>query len=110
MSGEELRAILKKTGVGITDIAKMLGVPQQNLSQALNAKDVKTGLIESLSKVLNQPLSFFYENVEYKPQKITTEKLIELLQKKDEQIDRLIRLLEEERAKNNNGYQKENVG
>ena len=59
MSGEELRAILKKTGVGITDIAKMLGVPQQNLSQALNAKDVKTGLIESLSKVLNQPLSFF---------------------------------------------------
>lgn len=60
MSGEELKEILRKTGMGVTDIAKALGVPQQNFSQALKAKDVKTGLIEDLAKVLNLPISYFF--------------------------------------------------
>lgn len=60
MKGEELKLRLKKAGLSITEIAQSLGVSRQSLSQALSAKDVKTGLIEDLSKSLNVPLSYFY--------------------------------------------------
>lgn len=64
MKGEELKIKLKKAGVSITEIASLLGMSRQSLSQALSVKDVKTGLIEDLSKALNVPLSYFYgENV-----------------------------------------------
>lgn len=60
MKGEELKFKLKKAGVSITEIASLLGMSRQSLSQALSVKDVKTGLIEELSKALNVPLSYFY--------------------------------------------------
>lgn len=64
MTGEELRNKLKKTGFSIAGLARDLGMSQQNLNQALNAKDVKTGLVENLSKVLDVPITFFYEGTE----------------------------------------------
>lgn len=66
MSGEELKEVLRKTGMGITDIAKILGVSQQSLSQSLKVKDVKTGLVEDLAKALKLPISYFFgEGVNY---------------------------------------------
>ena len=62
MKGEEVKIKLKKAGVSITEIASLLGVSRQSLSQALSVKDVKTGLIEDLSKALNVPLSYFYDD------------------------------------------------
>lgn len=35
---------------------------RQSLSQALSVKNVKTGLIEDLSKALNVPLSYFHND------------------------------------------------
>ncbi|MDD5855289.1 MAG: helix-turn-helix transcriptional regulator [Prevotella sp.] len=60
MTGENLKRILKATGNSITELADKLGTSQQNLSAALNAKDVKTGLLEELSKVLDLPISYFF--------------------------------------------------
>lgn len=62
MKGEEVKLKLKKAGVSITEIASILGMSRQSLSQALSVKDVKTGLIEDLSKALNVPLSYFYND------------------------------------------------
>ena len=62
MKGEEVKLKLKKAGVSITEIASLLGMSRQSLSQALSVKDVKTGLIEDLSKALNVPLSYFYND------------------------------------------------
>ena len=62
MKGEEVKLKLKKAGVSITENATLLGMSRQSLSQALSAKDVKTGLIEDLSKALNVPLSYFYND------------------------------------------------
>ena len=62
MKGEEVKLKLKKAGVSITEIASLLGMSRQSLSQALSVKDVKTGLIEDLSKALNEPLSYFYND------------------------------------------------
>ena len=60
MSGEELKNKLKRTGKTITEIAHLLGISQAGLSQALCAKDVKTGLVEELARVLNLPVGYFY--------------------------------------------------
>ena len=46
MKGEEVKLKLKKAGVSITEIASLLGMSRQSLSQALSVKDVKTGLLE----------------------------------------------------------------
>ena len=62
MKGEAVKLTLKKAGVSITEIASLLGMSRQSLSQALSVKDVKTGLIEDLSKALNVPLSYFYND------------------------------------------------
>lgn len=60
MTGEELKNRLKGARYSITDLAEKLGMTRPNLSQALSAKDVKTGLVEELAKVLNLPISYFF--------------------------------------------------
>lgn len=108
MSGEELKKKLVDTGISLTKISEMLGKTPQQLDQALNAKDVKTGLIEDLSRVLNVDISFFYgagdkivavdNSTAFKGNGNTigagAEKYIDLLTKKDEQIDRLLSIIE----------------
>lgn len=60
MTGEELKKRIKTTGRSIAELARDLNVLPQSLSQALNAKDVKTGLVEDLAKVLGLPVSYFF--------------------------------------------------
>ena len=60
MTGEELKKKLKGERYSITDLADKLGMTRPNLSQALSVKDVKTGLVEDLARVLNLPVSFFF--------------------------------------------------
>ncbi len=60
MSGEELDKKLKGAGYVLADIARQLGVPPQSVNQTLNAKDVKSGFLEDLCRVLNKDMSFFY--------------------------------------------------
>jgi transcriptional regulator with XRE-family HTH domain len=61
MSGEELDKKLKDAGYVLADIARMLGVPPQSVNQTLNAKDVKTGFLEELCRILKVNMGFFYE-------------------------------------------------
>lgn len=60
MSGKELDQKLVSAGYIKAELARQLGIRPQDLNQALNAKDVKTGLIEDLCRVLNKDISFFY--------------------------------------------------
>lgn len=62
MSGEELDKKLKGAGFVLADIARLLGVAPQSINQALNAKDVKSGFLEDLCRVLNVDMSFFYSS------------------------------------------------
>ena len=108
MSGEELKKKLNETGCSLSRISQLLGKTPQQLDQALNAKDVKTGLVEELCKVLNLDISFFYgagdrivaaeNSTAFKGNGNTVgavdNKFLELLSKKDEQIDRLLGIIE----------------
>lgn len=60
MSGEELNKKLKNAGIVLADVARQLGVPPQSINQTLNAKDIKSGFIEDLCRVLDKDISFFY--------------------------------------------------
>ncbi len=60
MSGEELKKKLKESGISQAEVARRLGVIPQSVIQALEAKDIKSGFIEDLCRVLDKDISFFY--------------------------------------------------
>lgn len=61
MSGEYLDKKLKDAGYVLADVARQLGVPPQSINQTLNAKDIKSGFLEDLCRVLGKDMSFFYD-------------------------------------------------
>lgn len=63
MSGEELKKKLKSAGISQAEIARRLGVVPQSVIQTLEAKDIKSGFIEDLCRVLDKDISFFYGGV-----------------------------------------------
>ena len=63
MSGEELKKKLKSAGISQAEIARRLGVVPQSVIQTLEAKDIKSGFIEDLCRVLDKDINFFYGGV-----------------------------------------------
>lgn len=111
MNGKELKAILKEEGINLSDLAKKLGFDNdQRLHSALKADDVKSGLIEAIAKATNKSVGYFYKdsNTIASDNSVAisgtgnsvnaiSERFISLLEKKDEQMDRIITLLELEK-------------
>lgn len=60
MSGEELKKKLKSAGISQAEIARRLGVVPQSVIQTLEAKDIKSGFIESLCREFSLDVAFFY--------------------------------------------------
>ena len=60
MTGFELKEKIAPVGKTVSELARMVGLTQQGMSQALTTKDVKTGLIEKLASAIGLPLSYFY--------------------------------------------------
>lgn len=108
MNGKELKKILADEGINLSELAKSLGYANdQRLHSALRADDVKSGLIEAIARATNKSICFFYKTegvsangngvaIAGDGNSISTisERFIGLLEKKDEQMDRLIALLE----------------
>lgn len=114
MSGKELKELLYAEGINLCELAAKLGYSNdQRLHSALKAADVKSGLIESIAKATNKSICFFYRDtpgayatdgsvaVSGDGNSVTTisERFISLLEKKDEQMDRLLTLLENQSSK-----------
>lgn len=61
MSGEEVKAVLRQYNVNLSQLAKALGYDNdQRLHSALKARDVKSGLIESIARELGRGVGIFY--------------------------------------------------
>ena len=94
MSGTELKKLLTDEGIMLAELSRMLGYDSdQRLHSYLTAKDVKSGLIEDIAKVLHWPLSMFYPELEERPVDDIGVRLAAIIEKKDEQIDKLLNLL-----------------
>lgn len=112
MKGQMIKEILKREGVTLSEVSRLLGFDSdQRLHSALKSDDIKTGLLEDIARVLNKSVGFFYApssgfhvphgedssgSVNPSNSEIVriTCRFVSLLEKKDEQIDRLISLLE----------------
>ena len=97
MTGIELKKILKEANITLSELAKMLGFDNdQRLHSALSAKDVKSGLIEEIAKATNKSVGFFYGDTQEKKEPnndALAERLVGLLEKKNEQMDSLIEVI-----------------
>lgn len=110
MSGKEVKEILKNEGITIAELTRLLGLnTEQALHSLLKADDVKSGLLERIAKVTNKSVLVFYpssrdhtiatENgiaVSGSQNAVNTisERFINLLEKKDEQVDRMLDIIE----------------
>lgn len=108
MKGSELKKILQQEGVNLSDLAKKMGFESdQRLHSALKAEDVKSGLIEKIANATNKSVGHFYQtniaiatnnsiafNKVNENETNSNDRFIALLEKKDEQIDRLITIIE----------------
>lgn len=107
MKGQKIKEILRAEGITLSEVASLLGFDNdQRLHSALKSDDVKSGLIEDIARVTNKSVGFFYglpmvndhgilasDNATYNETEISV-RFIGLLEKKDEQIDRLLSMLE----------------
>ena len=60
MTGQHLQNLMKQEGYSVNKMAELIGKSQQVLASALKHDDIRTGLLEDISKAMGKPLSFFY--------------------------------------------------
>lgn len=60
MTGAELKERLQATHIPMSEIARRIQVSPQNLNSLFNSEDVKSGVLERLSKALDVPITYFY--------------------------------------------------
>ena len=110
MKGIEIKRILSENGVSVAHIARLLGLSQQNLYEEKKKDDIRTGLLEDIAGAIGKDVPFFYgvgtsagsalasgDNstaVAGNNNRVNTERFVNLLAKKDEQIDRLLSIIE----------------
>lgn len=113
MKGTQVKEKLLKNGYVLADVAKKMGTIPQNLQSLLAAEDIKTGVLETIAKAISKSVYFFYEEssgevLETKEPYTDMGKLIDVIHnqstqlnesqrqvsKSQEQIDRLLTLLE----------------
>lgn len=113
MKGVQVKEKLLKSGYVLADVAKNMGIIPQNLQSLLAAEDIKTGVLENIATAISKSVYFFYDddNDTSKEEKQSSEdvgKLIDVIynqstqlnesqkqvSKSQEQIDRLLSLLE----------------
>ena len=101
MKGEDVKKILRANGVTHKMLADRFGTSIQNIGSLLSKEDVRTGLLEDIVRVTDIPMSAFYPELcgvmnysQNSDSPIVPESVIQLLAKKDEQIDRLLAVIE----------------
>jgi transcriptional regulator with XRE-family HTH domain len=60
MKGEEVREILTQNGYKLSDIAQKMEVTPQSLHKYLLSDDIKTGVLERISKAIDKDITFFF--------------------------------------------------
>ena len=113
MSGEEVKEFLRKNKVSMKEIAQLLDLTPQNFSSMLQKDDVRSGLLEKIAAAIGVPVTAFYggegnivngngnavgnnsvNNAYTKEAIAEIAKAHELHAKSQEQIDRLLGIIE----------------
>lgn len=78
MTGEQLKSKLDALGISQAEAARRMGVSSQSFNQFLEAKDVKTGLLENLCEAFNLNMGVFYDGAASSPTAIDDSELSRL--------------------------------
>ncbi len=62
MSGKELKMVLLRTGMNLTEISAKLGMSSQALNSIFNGSDVRTGIVEKCVDKLGMSYSDFFHS------------------------------------------------
>lgn len=112
MTGEKIKKIIIQEGYSITDIAKKLGISQQNLSSKLGTDSVKTGILEEICAVMNMKINDFYIDTPYGVKTTETiegdnateiiKRLLDKLEQKEKEIENILKEKENLKEENRN--------
>ena len=107
MNGKDLKERLRAEGVNLSELSEMMGYKtDQNLHSVLGAADVKSSVIERISLALGKPIGWLYgEGTVAQANEHSVamtggsynglpEGVLDMMRKKDEQIDRLLAIIE----------------
>jgi transcriptional regulator with XRE-family HTH domain len=102
MTGEHLKKRLDSTRISYSELAKGIGLSRSGLCNKFGNYSISTELIEHLADFLQVPITWFwegtkYEVVEEKKDNTSLEEIVkrygDMLDRKDEQIDKLLAFL-----------------
>lgn len=87
MTGQQVKQILSENNVNLAKLASDLGISPQALNSRLKAETFKHAYLVEITQILKRDI-FGISHQDYS-------NLLSLLVKKDEQIDRLLSIIEE---------------
>ena len=93
MKGSELKEILAEKGVVFSELSARLGLSPQGLMHKFTVKNVKPEFVHQVEEIVGFNVEEVYKNEVFRSSE--SMEYLALLKKKDEQIDRLISLLEQ---------------
>ena len=107
MTGQEFKYIIERSGMRMNALAEKLGIMPQQLNNVFHAADVKSGTLERVADIMGVPVSSFYGGGVTNNQVNNTiggDNNVNLngydaLKKRDEQIDRLLTIIEKMQEK-----------
>lgn len=100
MNGKELKSIIERSGIRANAFAERLGIAPQSLNSVFNSADVKSGMVEKVAEILGVPICQLYgESCINNQTNVSGSNTINVggydaLKKRDEQIDRLLTIIE----------------
>lgn len=110
MNGEQVKKILRQEDVSLREVGRRIGKSSQSMNALLSREDIKTGELEAIAAAIGRDVPFFYgvdtsqisatasgdgsTAVAGNRNNVNSEHFVQLLTKKDEQIDRLLKIIE----------------
>lgn len=103
MNGEQLKHIIERSGLKTKDFAERLGISAQQLNNMFSNADVKSGTLEKVAEIMQVPIASLYGDFNFVNTQVKNniggDNIVELggydaLKKRDEQIDRLLLIIE----------------
>ena len=108
MNGKQLKAIIERSGIRTNAFAERMGIVPQSLNSIFNSADVKSGTLEKVAEIIGVPVCTLYGDWNMVNNQVKNtiggDNIVEIggydaLKKRDEQIDRLLSIIERMQGK-----------
>ena len=88
MTGAHVRVKIQEAGIPLAEIARRLGISQQNFRAWLKSPDFKIGKLQQVAQAIDRPISYFnIEPVFAKPQIPSTKLSVSLIMLMEKRVE-----------------------